>query len=681
MAAISLGWVTSFTPKLGDVSLLEPIQTLQLSFDLKHHTAQSLVQMLAFKRAESLTVRRRRESAVALPKQAAGKRPQVRPEDGPSASRHRLVTEPATLKLVFNCYNAELEVTDWTNKHNPFDKLPLEQSFDLCLKGNRQAKLGRIKLAYSLSTTFLERVEFPNQWLLAEEYGVTNDGWQGGCMLELELVWAKDVATIKVRAWLAYATTVGARVATRRPGNAYGQSATVQRILGDDRVVARIDSYSKSDGVRGEVIVDLTPSNVVRTAFPHYERGTRLLLLHEGHMVDASVLHWLGALDPTEGSRHMVLLRSHLAKTGTQAWHDLNEFNHVVVPAEMSAEVYEQRRTRYCHFLLTTEDNVEDAITGNMLKIKDQLIFLDVATVPGGCNPPQYDEIHTVPQLIAEQIEASPKRPEGTHNAQPVLIRAGPGTGKTWAIKQALLLLAEALAGDESAAEGVRMMPVIIFVQRIVRLLREHGDDPQELLENPNGLMRWYIACQYAERKEERDLLLVAYDMRAVTILVDGIDEAAGMRDIIEAFVHYELIPSGCRCMITSRPEGVDIDDYKTSFVMMNLRELSEDQQRTVIQMQLAGNAFFEHLVNIAECRKDLDRQYRELFPRSEQRSEIEGVRFHTVELTEAEMRASDAQQEAQQAIDALDDDEDNEDMTMAADEKLKLAELETCLR
>lgn len=28
------------------------------------------------------------------------------------------------------------------------------------------------------------------------------------------------------------------------------------------------------------------------------------------------------------------------------------------------------------------------------------------------------------------------------------------------------------------------------------------------------------------------------------------------MRDIIESFVHYELVPSGNRIVITSRPEG-----------------------------------------------------------------------------------------------------------------------------
>ena len=60
----------------------------------------------------------------------------------------------------------------------------------------------------------------------------------------------------------------------------------------------------------------------------------------------------------------------------------------------------------------------------------------------------------------------------------------------------------------------------------------------------------------------ERLMLLQAYEMRAVVILLDGVDEAAGRRDIVEAFVHYELGPSGNRLVVTSRPEGVDLGDY-----------------------------------------------------------------------------------------------------------------------
>ena len=76
-------------------------------------------------------------------------------------------------------------------------------------------------------------------------------------------------------------------------------------------------------------------------------------------------------------------------------------------------------------------------------------------------------------------------------------------------------------------------------------------------------------------------MLLIAHELRSIVVLVDGIDEAAGMRDIVEAFVHYELVTSGNRVMVTSRPEGVDVEDYKTRFVVVNLKELSQEQQRT----------------------------------------------------------------------------------------------------
>jgi hypothetical protein len=70
----------------------------------------------------------------------------------------------------------------------------------------------------------------------------------------------------------------------------------------------------------------------------------------------------------------------------------------------------------------------------------------------------------------------------------------------------------------------------------------------------------------------------------------------------------------------------VDLEDYKSRFVVMNLLELSQEQQRNVIQMQLQGNLFFEHLVNIAECRKDLDSQYKEMFRADAVREEIESI-------------------------------------------------------
>lgn len=60
------------------------------------------------------------------------------------------------------------------------------------------------------------------------------------------------------------------------------------------------------------------------------------------------------------------------------------------------------------------------------------------------------------------------------------------------------------------------------------------ADDPAKLLADPNGMVRWYIEKEFANRQAERLMLLTAYDMRALIVLVDGIDEAAGLRDVVE---------------------------------------------------------------------------------------------------------------------------------------------------
>ena len=666
--AVALGWINMILPGKqkgeADCNSLVPTPLLEIKFDLRVHTATSLMKVLKQKTSgvvKEIGTKKKNDDG-GLPFEVAGKRPKFGDQDGPTVSRHKLVDTPATSKMVFNCYNAAFAVTHWTGKEHPFDKIPLEQSFDLLLKNNRKLKMGRLKMAYQLTTPFLERVEFPNEWFIAEDYDLSNDGWQASASLELEIVWGKEVATLTVQPWLGYSVSIGARLMIRKLGTPSGQCATVQRVLQDDRIVARVDSFSKDDGVKGEVIIDLQPANVILTTFPHYKRDQRLMLLHDKKLVDASVLNWVGGTQYEEGSRHMISVKPPEAKTGMQVFSDLNQFNHVAVPDDYNCKLYEEQRIKYCLWVCAHEDKVEDAITGNRLLIKDQLIFLAMANVQGGLAPPQYAAMHDVPDLAKEQREPSPKRNEGTHVAQPVLVRAGPGTGKTWMIKQALFLLAEALGDEATAGDGVRLVPVIVFVQRIVRLLREHGDDPSELLKDPNGLLRWYISAEFNEMHEDRKMLLLAHELRACVVLVDGVDEAAGMRDIVEAFVHYELVPSGNRVMVTSRPEGVDIEDYKTRFVVVNLKELSQEQQRTVIQMQLKGNKFFEHLVNISECRKALDANYKEAFRNESMRLDIEDARFGAAELAKFDERVSEALKAAEDALAAREaDDGENE--------------------
>ena len=230
--ATSVGWVTTLVPGKEDISLLVPTPMLPVTFDLRVHTANSLTRQLDKSSVVDVAARKtRKDGDGGLPFQVALKRPKFGDQDGPTESRHKIVETPATLKLVFNCFNSAYAVTSWTGKEHPFEKLPLEQSFDLLLKTNRKKRVGRVKMAYTLGMPFLERVEFPNEWYVAEDYDLNNDGWQASATLELEIVWGKEVATITVQPWLAYAASIGARMVLRKQGAPSGQCATVQRIL------------------------------------------------------------------------------------------------------------------------------------------------------------------------------------------------------------------------------------------------------------------------------------------------------------------------------------------------------------------------------------------------------------------------------------------------------------------
>lgn len=132
--AIAVGWITTVIPGKAkgeeDQNLLIPTPFLPITFDLAVHTAQSLTRVLNEKTkgtsANDMMSKRRKEDS-GLPFAVAGKRPKFGDQDGPTESRHNQVEQPASLKQVFNCFNAPFQVTSWTGKEHPFDKLPLEQ--------------------------------------------------------------------------------------------------------------------------------------------------------------------------------------------------------------------------------------------------------------------------------------------------------------------------------------------------------------------------------------------------------------------------------------------------------------------------------------------------------------------------------------------------------------------------
>merc|ERR1711957_65012 len=122
-------------------------------------------------------------------------------------------------------------------------------------------------------------------------------------------------------------------------------------------------------------------------------------------------------------------------------------------------------------------------------------------------------------------------------------------------------------------------------------------------------------------------MLRMAFELRAIIIVLDGLDEAAGRSKAIEHLIFEDLVPMGFRCVITSRPEGIsNLERFASSgFIIMNLEPLTEDQQLEAINGQLKGDEkeATSHLFAFTMIREKLDKMYKDNFP-EDQREVIE---------------------------------------------------------
>jgi hypothetical protein len=98
--------------------------------------------------------------------------------------------------------------------------------------------------------------------------------------------------------------------------------------------------------------------------------------------------------------------------------------------------------------------------------VRRQLIDLDMVSVVGDGHAQQQQQYQDHSRLdsvkaLAESITSpSPLRGQGCHPPHLVQVRAGPGTGKTWATQQMLIFIA-----DQDDGGGDRYIPLLIKIQ------------------------------------------------------------------------------------------------------------------------------------------------------------------------------------------------------------------------
>ncbi|CAE7906762.1 unnamed protein product, partial [Symbiodinium microadriaticum] len=245
-----------------------------------------------------------------------------------------------------------------------------------------------------------------------------------------------------------------------------------------------------------------------------------------------------------------------------------------------------------------------------------------------GVQDASFEKVRDISEMVPLLLHKSrvvQGRSHGAHSCQPVLIRAGPGTGKTWSMQQLLLLLAQELAGGGQKEDFVkfRFVPLLIPIQKLARMLRQRSTSDEEASSN---LVLFFIRTEYP-RGPTRNMLEQAFEMRSLIVMLDGIDEAANMKLAVEEFVTKTLVLMGVPLLVTSRPEGIRKRLYSRSFIIMNLQPLSGDQQHKIIEKQLQQNSFFKHLVSFSRARQALEEAFQSNFPESsEDRSALEAL-------------------------------------------------------
>ena len=151
--------------------------------------------------------------------------------------------------------------------------------------------------------------------------------------------------------------------------------------------------------------------------------------------------------------------------------------------------------------------------------------------------------MHNIEDLAQRMPLHSSERAYGVLRAQPILICAEAGTGKTFCSLQ----LAHLLAAEMLISQSLALVPLHVPLQKVARVARDGAAN--------GNLLHAYIEHEYKDDPACRNMLHMAYELRVLVLVLDGIDEVSALRDRIEMLIWDVLVPWRGLLLVTSRPE------------------------------------------------------------------------------------------------------------------------------
>ena len=179
-----------------------------------------------------------------------------------------------------------------------------------------------------------------------------------------------------------------------------------------------------------------------------------------------------------------------------------------------------------------------------------------------------------------------------------ILITGPAACGKSTLTKQYTHRMATAfLNGDRD------FVPLLVTVIDLAETIKTSGlADKDEA-----DLLAQHIQHKYAPNKELVELLLKARAQHKLVLIVDGMDEAGAVRDILEPYIAEQLAPEIPICL-TGRENGIVEMDKFGAFAHFHIQALTQDQQTQIVtrRMEMAGVRKGE--VTVAERVRRFDR-------------------------------------------------------------------------
>ena len=468
-------------------------------------------------------------------------RPKGRGDEAPS--RHDWAP-PGAVILLFNCHKAAFGTLEGSQD---LSTVPPNESVELIATFNLQC-VGRVREARHGAETWQERLEFASEWLpwKVNDISASDDAPTVSVTVKWQVFGqpGRSQATLLVTPWLAYGCSVGARV---KRTHGY---ATVIALRKDDMVEIRADN--SLDRSRTETL-DPRPDTMSRTSSPSYKAGQKLLLLHEGAIVDAVVEEWLGV---RHGSAHRVRLGGG-GRTSTSAAKakeraafevDLNESNHAKLLFSTGAK-YNASCADYLDKLAAKHCTVRDDTTAKDLSVSEQRLFLGAYTPPVPADEASASaDGRTTPPLGGGDGRTSPPPAEGGEGGRrtpPARSTPPPFGDPSEEPPTSAVALFRALLSAKREDDGVQ-----------ATVLRAHSRPEQELLHNqalftltdvlrsgeldvaikplPVSLSMASVAAMLTEEKRApvRDMLVRAFELEYPTH-ADMLRQAMELRALV----------------------------------------------------------------------------------------------------------------------------------------------------